>query len=114
VPAQKVTGGFMELKSDRPTALVGATSPMAGVVEIHEMRMDGDMARMRQISRLEIGSAQTVKLQPGGYHLMLMDLKQPLKAGEYIPIKLRFESAGKAMQEIEVKAQVRALDSHHH
>ncbi|HKY03230.1 MAG TPA: copper chaperone PCu(A)C, partial [Burkholderiales bacterium] len=47
VPAQKVTGGFMELKSDRPTALVGATSPMAGVVEIHEMRMDGDMARMR-------------------------------------------------------------------
>lgn len=114
VPAQKATGAFMEFKSTQGAALVAAESPAAAAVEIHEMRMAGDVARMRQIPRLEIPWSAVLKLQPGGYHLMLMGLKQPLKAGEYVPIKLRFESAGKAVQEIELKAQVRALDTPPH
>ena len=112
VPAQKVTGAFMQLKSDRPSALVSAQSPAAAAIEIHEMRMDGDMARMRAVTRVNIAGGQTVKLQPGGYHLMLLDLKQSLQAGTYVPIKLTFESADKTAQEVEIKAEVRALNSH--
>jgi hypothetical protein len=79
------------------------------------MRMEGDVMRMREIGSLELPAGKTVTLAPGGYHLMLMDLKSPLKAGDTIPIKLRFERAG----EVEVLLQVQtkpasATDAHKH
>lgn len=106
VSAQKVTGAFMNLQSSQGATLVGADSPAAGRVEIHEMSMQGDMARMRAIDRLELPAGKPVKLAPGGYHLMLFDLKRPLNGGDIVPITLRFEGGGPT-QSVEVKAAVR-------
>jgi copper(I)-binding protein len=109
VEGQKASGAFMQLKSADGATLVGAESPVAGVVEIHEMRMDGSTMRMRAIPRLELPPGQAVDLKPGGYHIMLMNLKAPLKKGESVPIKLRFQGKDGKRQEVEVKAEVRDL-----
>lgn len=109
VQGQKTTGAFMQLKSAEGAALVAAESPIAGVVEIHEMRMEGNVMRMRAIPKLELPAGKAVDLKPGGYHVMLMDLKQPLKKGESVPIKLKFQGKDGKPQEVEVKAEVRDL-----
>lgn len=108
VPAQKATGAFMQISSKTGTTLTGATSPAAGVVEVHEMTMDGGTMRMRPLARLEVPAGKTVDLKPGGYHLMLMELKQPLQAGQKVPITLQVESGGKAEQ-VDIQAEVRSL-----
>jgi hypothetical protein len=108
VPAQKATGAFMQLSSKAGATLTGAASPVAGVVEIHEMAMDGDTMRMRPIPRLAVPAGGSVELKPGGYHIMLMDLKQPLSPGQQIPITLRLEAGGKA-ETVEIQAEVRSL-----
>mgnify|MGYP001321497837 CR=1 FL=1 len=108
VPAQKATGAFMQISSKTGTTLTGATSPTAGVVEVHEMTMDGGTMRMRPLARLEVPAGKTVDLKPGGYHLMLMELKQPLQAGQKVPITLQVESGGKAEQ-VDIQAEVRSL-----
>ena len=84
-------------------------SPVAGSVQIHEMKMENDVMKMRPISRLDLPAGKSVELKPGGYHVMLMDLKQPLKKGESVPIKLRFEAKDKTYKTIEIQAQVREL-----
>jgi copper(I)-binding protein len=109
VAAQKATGAFMEVTSKGGAAIVAATSPVAGVVEIHEMSMAGDVMKMRAIARLDLPAGKAVQLKPGGYHIMLMDLKQPLKAGETVPITLRLEGKDKAASTMEIKAEVRDL-----
>jgi copper(I)-binding protein len=109
VEGQKASGAFMQLKSADGATLVGAESPVAGVVEIHEMRIEGNMMRMRAIPKLELPAGQAVDLKPGGYHIMLMNLKAPLKKGESVPIKLRFQGRDGKPQEVEVKAEVRDL-----
>jgi copper(I)-binding protein len=109
VEGQKASGAFMQLKSADGATLVGAESPVAGVVEIHEMRMEGNTMRMRAIPKLELPAGQAVDLKPGGYHIMLMNLKAPLKKGESVPIKLRFQGKDGKPQEVEVKAEVRDL-----
>ena len=109
VAGQKATGAFMELASPAGVAIVGATSPVAGITEIHEMTMDGGVMKMRAIPRLEIVAGKPVNLAPGGYHVMLMDLKQPLKAGEQVPITLVFEDAAQKRFTQEIKAPVTAL-----
>jgi copper(I)-binding protein len=109
VQGQKATGAFMELRSAEGAALVGAESPVAGVVEIHEMRMEGNVMRMRAIPKLDLPPGQAVELKPGGYHVMLMDLKQPMKKGDTVPIKLKVQGKDGKLQEIEVKAEVRDL-----
>jgi periplasmic copper chaperone A len=92
----KVGGG-----SDR---LVRVETPIARAAEIHTMTMDGNVMRMRQIAALDIPAHSTAALKPGGYHLMLVDLKRPLAAGEVIPLSLTFEKAGT----IEIAALVEA------
>jgi hypothetical protein len=111
VQGQKATGAFMQLKSADGAALVGAESPVAGAVEIHEMRMEGNVMRMRPVPKLELPAGQTIELKPGGYHIMLLDLKATLKKGESVPIKLRFQGRDGKPQEVEVKAEVRDLTS---
>lgn len=108
VPAQKATGAFMLLSSKSGAVVTGAASPAAGVTEIHEMRMDAGTMRMRPIARLEVPAGQPVELKPGAYHIMLMDLKQTLEAGQKLPITLQVEAAGK-VEKIEVQAEVRSL-----
>lgn len=109
VQGQSATGAFMQLKSADGAALVGAESPVAGTVEIHEMRMEGNVMRMRAIPKLDLPAGQAVDLKPGGYHVMLMDLKQPLKKGETVPLKLKFQGKDGKPQELEIKAEVRDL-----
>jgi len=107
VPQQMATGAFMQLKSAKNAKLVEARSPVAGVVEIHEMKLDNNVMRMRAVPALELPAGRMVELKPGGYHVMLMDLKQQMKEGEVVPVTLVIESAGKR-ETIEVKATVRA------
>ena len=109
VAGQQATGAFMQLKSAADTALVSASSPVAGVVEIHEMKMDGGVMKMSAIKSLAVPAGKGVELKPGGYHVMLMALKQPLKEGETVPVTLNFEDKAGKKQSIEVKAAVKSL-----
>lgn len=114
VPAQKATGAFMELTSKDDAALMSATSPVAGTVEIHEMALENNVMKMRAIPRLDLPAGKGVALKPGGYHVMLMDLKQPLRKGETVPITLKIEGRDKSVKTVEVTAEVRELTSAGH
>lgn len=109
VPQQKATGAFARITSTTGGKLVSAASPVAGVVEIHEMAMEGSVMKMRAIPALELPAGKTVELKPGGYHVMLMDLKQPLQAGDMVPLSLVVESAGGKRETLELKLPVKAL-----
>ena len=111
VAQQRATGAFMKLTSTDGARLVEARSPVAGVVEIHEMTMDNNVMRMRQVPLLELPAGKAVELKPGGYHVMLMDLKQAMKTGESVPITLVFEDKDKKRQTVDIQAPVRALNT---
>jgi periplasmic copper chaperone A len=110
VPAQKATGAFMQIKSTQGGRLVSAASPVAGVVEIHEMKMDGNVMKMAALPKgLELPAGQMVELKPGGYHVMLMDLKQTLKDGDTVPLSLVVEGKDGKRETVELKAPVKPL-----
>jgi hypothetical protein len=109
VTGQKATGAFMQLKSPADTALVAAASPVAKIVEIHEMKMEGGMMKMSAVDRLALPAGKAVDLKPGGYHVMLMDLVKPLKDGDTVPLQLTFEDKAGKKQTVEVKAVVKPL-----
>lgn len=93
VPGQQGTGGFMRLKAKEPLTLVGVRSPAAGVAELHEMKMEGDVMRMRAIKALPLPAGKTVELKSGGHHLMLQQLKAPLPKGSEVLMTLEFRNA---------------------
>ena len=95
MPGQKVSGAYMQIQSDADARLVGASSPAVPRVEVHEMKMDGDVMRMREVKAIKLPKGKTVSLEPGGYHIMLMNLAKPIAAGEVIPLVLTVESGGK-------------------
>lgn len=109
VAQQKATGMFATISSAQGGRLVAASSPVAGVVEIHEMAMQGNVMRMRAIDALDLPAGKPVALEPGGYHVMLIDLKQPLAAGQTVPVTLVIEGADGKREMVEVQAPVRAL-----
>ena len=109
VPAQKATGAFMQLTSPTEAALVAASSPAAKIVEIHEMKMDGGMMRMKAVDRIALPAGKPVTLGPGGYHVMLMDLAAPLKEGDTVTVTLTFADKDGRKTTQDVKAPVRAL-----
>ena len=110
VAQQKATGLFAQITSAQGGRLVSASSPAAGLVEIHEMKMDGNVMKMRALREgLALPAGQAVALKPGGHHLMLLDLKQPLKAGDTVVVTLVVEGADKKRETVEVKAPVRAM-----
>lgn len=109
VTGQSATGAFMTLTAGENAALVGASSSVAGVVEVHEMSMDNGVMKMRAVPRLDLPAGKGVALKPGGYHIMLMDLKRPLNNGESLPLVLKLEGKDKKITTLEVKAEVRAL-----
>jgi copper(I)-binding protein len=111
VSQQKATGAFMTLTSAQGARLIAASSPAAGVVEVHEMKMVDDVMRMRQITALELPAGKPVALSPGGYHLMLMELKQPLKEGDKVPLTLEIEDAQKVRSKVVVEAPVKPLNA---
>ncbi|MBL0354538.1 MAG: copper chaperone PCu(A)C [Dechloromonas sp.] len=109
VAGQMATGAFMEVTSKSGATLVGAASPVAGVTEIHEMKMDGGVMKMRAVPRLDLPAGKPVILGPGGYHVMLMNLKQTIKTGDSVPLTLQFEGKDRKVEMIEVAAEVRDL-----
>ncbi|GAA3981639.1 copper chaperone PCu(A)C [Comamonas faecalis] len=109
VPQQKATGAFMELTASQDTRLVGASSPIAGVTEVHEMKMEGDVMKMRAVPGIDLPAGQSVALKPGGYHLMMMDLREAAVAGTSVPLTLVFEGRDGQRQTLEIQAGVRAL-----
>lgn len=103
----KTGGGFLtiENKGSAPDKLVGVSADVAGKVEVHEMSMDNGVMKMRPVEGgLTIDPGKTVKLAPGGYHLMMTDLKSPLKQGDKLPVTLQFEKAGKVAVTLDVRA----------
>ncbi len=112
VPQQKATGLFAQVTSAGGGKLVAASSPVAGVVEIHEMAMEGGVMKMRALpGGLDLPPGKTVELKPGGYHVMLLDLKQQLKEGETVAVTLVVEGKDGKKESIELKAPVRALNA---
>ncbi|MEO7401754.1 MAG: copper chaperone PCu(A)C [Polaromonas sp.] len=106
VQGQKSSGGFMTLTAKDGAQLVGVSTPVAGVAEVHEMKMEGDVMKMRALPVLDLPAGKAVELKPGGYHLMLMDLKQPLSKGSTVPLTLHFKDARGVESQLEIKAPV--------
>jgi copper(I)-binding protein len=107
VQGQKSTGAFMNLTAKDATRLVGVASPVAGVAEVHEMKMEGDVMKMRGLPSLDLPAGKKVELkQGGGYHIMLMDLKAPLAKDSTIPVTLLFKDAKGVESRLELKLPV--------
>lgn len=109
VPQQKATGAFMRLTAAQDARLVSASSPVAGVTEVHEMKLVDNVMKMRPLPALDLPAGQAVELKPGGYHIMLLDLKQPVAQGASVPLTLVFEGKDGQRQTQELQAPVRAL-----
>ena len=106
VPGQQVAGGFMKIENKGAAdQLISASSPASSEVQLHEMAMEGNVMRMRQVKEVVVPAGGTVELKPGGLHLMFMNIKTPLTAGETVTVKLKFAKAG----EVEIKMPVNAM-----
>jgi len=107
VQGQKATGAFMTITAKDNAKLVGVSSPVAGVAEIHEMKMDKDVMRMSALPNgLDLPAGKAVELKPGGYHVMLMDLKAPLAKDTTVPVTLTFQDAKGVKSNVALKVQV--------
>ena len=111
VQGQKATGAFMKITSKEGAKLTGVSSPAAGISEIHEMKMEKDIMKMAAITNLNVPAGGAVELKPGGYHVMLMDLKAPLADKATVPITLTFENAKGVKSQVELQVPVRAMNA---
>ena len=109
VVGQMGTGAFMKITAKLGTQLVGVSSPVAGVGEVHEMKMEGDVMKMRALPQLDLPAGKAVELKPGGYHVMLMDLKQPLIKDTKVPLTLTFKDAKGVESKLELSVPVSSL-----
>ena len=109
VPQQMATGAFMQITSPADSRLVEVRSASAGTVEIHEMKLEDNVMKMRAVEGIVLPAGKTVELKPGGYHVMLMDLKAQVKTGDSVPLTLVFEGRDKKRETVEIKAAVRSL-----
>jgi copper(I)-binding protein len=114
-PGAKVGAGYFIIrnKSAAPDRLVSAASPAAARVETHVIEKQGDVLRMREVKGYAVPAKGSFELKPGGPHLMLVDIKAPLKEGERVPVTLKFEKAGEVRVEMEVRA-LGAAKGHRH
>lgn len=113
VAGQQASGAFMTITSTQDARLVAVQTPIAGVAEIHEMALENNVMRMRRIDGLELPAGKAVELRPGGYHLMLLDLKGALNTGESVDLTLTVEGADGKRERIDVKAPIRPLTAGH-
>ena len=118
LPGQSAGGAYLSVHNggSAPDRLLGGSTPGAKRVEVHEMRMEGDVMRMREMPALDLPAGKLVQLAPGGLHLMLFGLKAPLKLGDKLPLKLRFEKAGEidVVLHVENKPAAPADTAHKH
>ena len=106
VPGQKIAGAYLRITSASTAYLTGGSSPVAKAVELHQMSLENNVMKMRPVARLELPAGAAVELKPGGYHLMLIDVTQPLVAGERVPLKLTVEDKDGRRQTVDVVADV--------
>jgi copper(I)-binding protein len=110
VPGQRASGAFMTITSSTDATLISVASPVAGVVEVHEMKMDGDVMKMRPLhGGLSLPAGKAIELKPGGYHIMLMDLIVPLVKDTNIPLTLVFRNARGVETRTELKVAVSGM-----
>jgi len=109
-PGQSVAGIYLNIVSDADARLTAVECRVAGRAELHRMRMDGGTMRMRAVDAIDLPAGQTVALKPGDYHVMLFDLRKPLKPGDQVPIKLTVVDAGGAKRTVAATVQVKNLD----
>ena len=109
VAQQPSTGAFFQITSVQGGKLVSATSPVAETVQIHEMKMEGNVMKMGEVSGLDLPAGKLVELKPGGYHVMMMGLKQPLKGGDKVPLTLTVQGQDGKPEVLELSVPVRAL-----
>jgi periplasmic copper chaperone A len=103
-PGQSTGGAYLRLENrGAADKLVSASAPVAQGIEMHEMRMSGDMMQMREVGAIDLPSNKPVVLHPGGLHLMLVGLKAPLKKGDKFPLTLRFQNAGEVTVDVVVE-----------
>lgn len=122
VQGQNATGAFMELTGKSNARLVGASSPVAKTVEVHNMKVENGIMKMFPVEGVDLPAGKPVKLAPGGYHVMLMELQKPLTAGSRVPLKLTFELANKQRETVDLQVEVRDVKGmakpetkgHHH
>ena len=116
VQGQKSTGAFMKITATENRKLVAISTPVAGVAEVHEMKMEGDIMKMRAVKGgLDLPAGKTVELSPGGYHLMVTDLKAALPKGSTVPFTLVFKDAKGTESKVELKVPVAlSLDASQH
>lgn len=111
-----VSAGYARIENGtgQDVRLTGADTPAAGRVEIHTVTDDGGVMRMRPLPEgIEIPAGETVELMPGGYHLMLLDLRRPLRGGERIPVTFRFGTGAPVTASFEVRTAAEAAGAHH-
>ena len=112
VAGQPMGGGYLSLDNQgRDDKLVSATAAVSASVELHSMSMEGDVMRMRQVDAIALPTGKLVELKPGGYHLMFVGLKAPLKAGDKFPMKLKFQNAGEVEVTVNVEVPKAAGDA---
>lgn len=116
-PGQKVAGAYMELVSRANNTLVSVSSPVAARAELHNTTMEEGVMKMRPVGRIELPAGQPVNLAPGGLHIMLVDLKQPLKPGDKVPLTLtlqRTDFASRAIFTVQAEVRTAAAPAHNH
>lgn len=109
VQGQNATGAFMEITGKSAVRLVGVSSPIAKTAEVHHMTMENGVMKMFPVAGVDVPAGKTLKLAPGGYHVMLMNLQKPLNAGDKVPLQLVFEAAGKKRETMDLSVEVRDL-----
>lgn len=107
VAQQTTTAAYLTITSAQGGKLVSASSPAAAVVDVHEMKVVGDMMKMRAVDVLPLPAGKPVEFKPNGYHLMMTGLKAPVKAGDVVPITLVVEDAKGKRETVDVKATAR-------
>lgn len=108
VAGQSASVAYLTITSATPARLVGASSPAAGVVQVHEMAMQGTTMKMRPVDGVDLPAGKAVEFKPGGLHVMLQDLHQTLSGGDRVPLVLRIEGADHKVVEQAVSVEVRA------
>lgn len=114
VPGATVSGAYMHIKSAQPVKLVKAESPVAGLVELHNMSMKDGVMEMKAMDAVDVPANKVVDLKPGGMHVMLMMVKKPINKGDKIPLTLTFEGADKKPLAVKVEAIAQEKDSGSH
>lgn len=109
VQGQSATGAFMELTGKSNARLVGVASAAAKTVEVHNMKVENGVMKMFPVDSIDLPAGKPVKLAPGGYHVMLMNLQKPLNAGDRVPLQLTFELANKKRETVDLSVEVRDI-----